>query len=51
MATPAGPSGELRTSMVNVTQKNGDIYVMERQTLYDPASRRRPAMDTARQRP
>lgn len=21
--------------MVNVTQKNGDIYVMERQTLYD----------------
>lgn len=33
---PAKPSGEIKTSTVNVTQKNGDIYVMERQTLYDP---------------
>ena len=33
---PAKPSGEVKTTTVNVTQKNGDIYVMERQTLYDP---------------
>ena len=33
---PAKPSGEIKTSIVNVTQKNGDIYVMERRTLYDP---------------
>ena len=33
---PARASGEVKTTTVNVTQKNGDIYVMERQTLYDP---------------
>ena len=33
---PAKPSGKIKTTTVNVTQKNGDIYVMERQTLYDP---------------
>lgn len=33
---PAKPSGKVKTSRVNVKQKNGDIYVMERQTLYDP---------------
>ncbi len=33
---PAKPSGKIKTSRVNVKQKNGDIYVMERQTLYDP---------------
>ena len=33
---PARASGEVKTMTVNVTQKNGDIYVMERQTLYDP---------------
>lgn len=33
---PAKPSGEIKTRVVPVTQKNGDIYLMERQTLYDP---------------
>ncbi len=33
---PAKPSGKIKTTTVNVTQKNGDVYVMERQTLYDP---------------
>ena len=27
---PAKPSGEVKTTTVNVTQKNGDIYVMIR---------------------
>lgn len=32
---PAKPSGKIKTALVNVTQKNGDIYVMERQSVYD----------------
>ena len=36
---PAKPSGTIKTSRVNVKQKNGDIYVMERQTLYDPVKK------------
>ena len=36
---PAKPSGEVKTTVVNVTQKNGDIYVMERQVLYDPVKK------------
>ncbi len=35
MARPA--SGKVRTSVVRVKQKNGDIYVYERQSKYDPA--------------
>lgn len=26
---PAKPSGEIKTSIIHVPQKNGDIYVME----------------------
>ena len=33
---PAKPSGEIKTSIVPVPQKNGDIYLMERKTQYDP---------------
>ena len=33
---PAKPSGEIKTRIVNSPQKNGDIYVYERQTIYDP---------------
>jgi len=33
---PAKPSGQIKTSTVKKPQKNGDIYVLERQTLYDP---------------
>ena len=32
---PAKPSGEVKTSIVRCTQKNGDIYVLERKTVYD----------------
>ncbi|MBO4335722.1 MAG: hypothetical protein J5846_07815, partial [Desulfovibrio sp.] len=33
---PAKPSGKIKTGIIRVTQENGDIYVYERQTLYDP---------------
>jgi len=33
---PAKASGEIKTRIVHNTKKNGDIYVLERQTLYDP---------------
>ena len=33
---PAKPSGEIKTSTIHQTQKNGDIYVLERKTQYDP---------------
>lgn len=33
---PAKPSGKIKTSTIRQTQKNGDIYILERQTLYDP---------------
>ena len=36
---PAKPSGEIKTSIIHVTQKNGDIYVVERQTIYDPVKK------------
>jgi hypothetical protein len=36
----AKPSGEIKTRIVHRTQKNGDIYVLERQTIYDPDKKR-----------
>ena len=36
---PAKPSGEIKTKIVPVPQKNGDIYLMERQTKYDPVKK------------
>ena len=33
---PAKPSGEVKTRIVHVPQKNGDIYILERQTIYIP---------------
>jgi len=33
---PAKPSGEVKTRTIKNTRKNGDIYILERQTLYDP---------------
>ena len=36
---PAKPSGEIKTRIVKNTQKNGDIYVLERQTIYDPVKK------------
>ena len=36
---PAKPSGEVKTKIVHQRQNNGDIYVIERQTLYDPVKK------------
>ena len=33
---PAKPSKEVKTRIIRNTQKNGDIYVFERKTIYDP---------------
>ena len=33
---PAKPSGEVVTRIINQKQKNGDTYVLERKTIYDP---------------
>ena len=33
---PAKPSGEIKTKIIHQTQKNGDIYVLERKIKYDP---------------
>jgi len=32
---PAKASGEIKTRTIRSTQKNGDIYILERQTVYD----------------
>ena len=36
---PAKPSGMIKTGTVRVRQKNGDIYVFERKTVYDSEKR------------
>lgn len=33
---PAKPSGEIKTRIIPQPQKNGDIYLLERKTIYDP---------------
>lgn len=33
---PAKPSGKIKTSIIKQVQKNGDTYLLERRTLYDP---------------
>ena len=33
---PAKASGEVKTRIIHNLQKNGDIYVLERRTVYDP---------------
>ena len=36
---PAKASCEIKTRIVRQTQKNGDIYVIERKTQYDPVKK------------
>lgn len=43
---PAKPSGEIKTRIVHNTQKNGDIYVLERQTVYDQDKKRNKVLST-----
>ena len=33
---PAKPSGEIKVRTIKNKQKNGDIYILERRTIYDP---------------
>jgi hypothetical protein len=37
---PAKPSGEVKTRIIRHTQPNGDIYVLERKTIYDIEKKR-----------
>ena len=43
---PAKASGEIKTSIVHNTQKNGDIYVLERQTIYYPDTKQTKVLST-----
>ena len=43
---PAKASGEVKTSIVHNTQKNGDIYVLERQTIYHPDKKQTKVLNT-----
>ena len=36
---PAKPSGQVKTSIIHEPQKNGDLYVYERETIYLPEKR------------
>jgi hypothetical protein len=39
-------SQEIKTRIIHNTQKNGDIYILERQTIYDPDKRRNKVLST-----
>lgn len=43
---PAKPSGKIKTSTIKSPQKNGDIYILERQTLYDPVKKYNKVLST-----
>lgn len=43
---PAKPSGEIKITTIKSTQKNGDIYILERQTLYDPVKKYNKVLST-----
>lgn len=36
---PAKPSGQIKTLTIRQAQKNGDIYILERRTIYDPVKK------------
>jgi hypothetical protein len=43
---PAKPSGEVKTRVIRNTQKNGDIYILERQIAYDPDKKQNRVLST-----
>jgi transposase len=43
---PAKPSGEIKTSIIKSRQKNGDIYILERRTMYNPAKKSNTVLST-----
>lgn len=42
----AKPSGEIKIRIIHNTQKNGDIYVFERKTIYDPDKKNNKVLST-----
>lgn len=43
---PAKPSGQIKTSTIKKLQKNGDIYILERRTIYDPEKKYNKVLST-----
>ena len=43
---PAKASGEIKTHIIHNTQKNGDIYVLERKIIYDPDKKQTKVLNT-----
>ena len=43
---PAKASGEVKTRIIHSPQKNGDIYVLERKTVYDPGKKHNKILST-----
>ncbi len=43
---PAKPSKEIKTRTIHSVQKNGDIYILERKTIYDPDKRYNKVLST-----
>jgi len=43
---PAKASGEVKTRIVHNTQKNGDVYVLERKTIYYPDKKQTKVLST-----
>ncbi|GAU79996.1 transposase [Fusibacter sp. 3D3] len=43
---PAKASGEVKTRIIHSPQKNGDIYVLERKTVYDPVKKYNKVLST-----
>ena len=43
---PAKPSGEIKTKIIHQSRKNGDIYVLERRTIYDPEKKYNKVLST-----
>lgn len=43
---PSKSSGEIKTRIIRSPQKNGDIYVLERKTIYDPVKKYNKVLST-----
>lgn len=43
---PAKPSGEIKVRTIKSKQKNGDIYILERRTIYDPEKKYNKVLST-----
>ena len=43
---PSKPSTEIKTRIINSSQRNGDIYILERKTIYDPEKKYNKVLST-----